>query len=362
MIGSEFAGNLSKNLGSTLGTLDNILQGQLSQLKDLAIQKARATAEGAISDKVKQTTGVDVSGALSGIDPNNLASSAQSAGQSLAMSQGMTLASDLKNKSLQAKKTIEICKKIKRILNTIQGPIGKLSAIVSKITEIIIAANIVLKILIQLLKRIENIPIKPIVPPLPVPAAPGATPPGIPTIYPSVGTMSKLNKLAEKTRKFIEKITGILDSLSKVLTKVAGFLKLAVGLLYIIKPLLNSICPDSLTGSATSSTTSTSFEGSQNTQSASNLDPIDSLINQLNNIVPKDVLETENSYKGYTFEVIEDLTQKSASGKVNKRYAIAKNEQGIEVFRSESSFATNKQILISELKFKIDNYLSTSSV
>lgn len=56
-------------------------------------------------------------------------------------------------------------------------------------------------------------------------------------------------------------------------------------------------------------------------------------------------------YKGFTFEIKDDITQ---SFKYPKRYAIARNVQGIQVLRSESSFASNPEILIEELKFVID--------
>ena len=56
-------------------------------------------------------------------------------------------------------------------------------------------------------------------------------------------------------------------------------------------------------------------------------------------------------YKGFTFEIKEDTTQ---NFNYPKRYAIARNIQGVQMLRSESSFASNPQILIEELKFAID--------
>lgn len=367
MIGSEFAGTLSKNLGSSIGKLDATLQSQLSQLKDLAVQKSRAQAEAAISKQVQKSTGVDVSGALSSIDPNNLASSAQSAGTSLAIqqaqSQGEKALNDLKNKAPQMKKIVELCKKIKRVLNSIQGPIEKIAALIAKITLIITLAKNILKLLSALLKLLKANPTLPIAPPLPVPIAPGATVPGIPMIYPTQGAITTTNQVASKIQKYIDKIADILDSLSKVLTIVTASILAAVGILRLIKPLLNSICPDSLTDSLSSSTDQPQVSTSAlSITSLSTSVDIDKLIQKLTSTIPSDLVETENSYKGYTFEVIEDKTQTSANGKVNKRYAIAKNSSGIEVFRSQSSFATDKQILIAELKFKIDNDLINSSV
>ena len=56
-------------------------------------------------------------------------------------------------------------------------------------------------------------------------------------------------------------------------------------------------------------------------------------------------------YKGFTFEIKTDTSQ---NFQYPKRYAIARNVQGIQVLRSESSFASNPEILIEELKFVID--------
>jgi hypothetical protein len=56
-------------------------------------------------------------------------------------------------------------------------------------------------------------------------------------------------------------------------------------------------------------------------------------------------------YKGFTFEIKNDTSQ---NFQYPKRYAIARNVQGIQVLRSESSFASNPSILIEELKFIID--------
>lgn len=56
-------------------------------------------------------------------------------------------------------------------------------------------------------------------------------------------------------------------------------------------------------------------------------------------------------YKGFTFEIKNDTSQ---NFQYPKRYAIARNVQGIQVLRSESSFASNPSVLIEELKFAID--------
>ena len=59
----------------------------------------------------------------------------------------------------------------------------------------------------------------------------------------------------------------------------------------------------------------------------------------------------ENSYKGFTFNIkLENLE----NPQYPRRYAVAINEYGLIVLRSESSFTANPQTLIDQLKFIID--------
>jgi hypothetical protein len=59
-----------------------------------------------------------------------------------------------------------------------------------------------------------------------------------------------------------------------------------------------------------------------------------------------------NTYKGFTLGVKIDETNTS---KYIKRYAVAQNKQGISVLRTDSSFASDPAVLISQLKFIIDS-------
>lgn len=74
----------------------------------------------------------------------------------------------------------------------------------------------------------------------------------------------------------------------------------------------------------------------------------DSLIQTANNQTQADT--NDGSYKGFTFQ-IEEIP---FSPTVNRRKAIALNQQGIPVLESELSFTTNNQTLINELKLVID--------
>ena len=59
-----------------------------------------------------------------------------------------------------------------------------------------------------------------------------------------------------------------------------------------------------------------------------------------------------NTYKGFTLGV--KIDEKNES-KYIRRYAVAQNKQGIDVLRTESSFASDPTVLISQLKFIIDS-------
>jgi hypothetical protein len=59
-----------------------------------------------------------------------------------------------------------------------------------------------------------------------------------------------------------------------------------------------------------------------------------------------------NTYKGFTYEVVLDLSNNSP---YPKRYAQALNKQNVPVLRTESSFASDAKVLVDQLKFIIDS-------
>ena len=82
--------------------------------------------------------------------------------------------------------------------------------------------------------------------------------------------------------------------------------------------------------------------------------PMEELNDELNKLSSQVTKETElndNSYKGFTFEIKEDPTNVNS---YTKRFAQALNAQKVPVLKSESSFASNPQVLIDQLKFVID--------
>ena len=84
------------------------------------------------------------------------------------------------------------------------------------------------------------------------------------------------------------------------------------------------------------------------------LQAVEDLYNRLN---LKDVEAPEGGivpYRDYFLEVTEDPTD---FGLAPRRFAIAKDEEGVIVLRGPSSFSSSTDILIQELKFRIDTQL-----
>jgi hypothetical protein len=69
------------------------------------------------------------------------------------------------------------------------------------------------------------------------------------------------------------------------------------------------------------------------------------------------VLELEQSkyyYKGYKLEIIQDLNSPKVAP---RRFAIAKDKRGIIVLKGQPSFSSSTDVLLDEIKFRIDNQL-----
>jgi hypothetical protein len=62
--------------------------------------------------------------------------------------------------------------------------------------------------------------------------------------------------------------------------------------------------------------------------------------------------DNTNTYKGFTLGV--KIDEKNES-KYIRRYAVAQNKQGVDLLRTDSSFASDPAVLISQLKFIIDS-------
>ena len=82
------------------------------------------------------------------------------------------------------------------------------------------------------------------------------------------------------------------------------------------------------------------------------LEQLNNEINALSNTTVAATQSENNTYKGFTLEV--KINEKNQS-KFIQRFAQASNKQGVPVLKTESSFASDPSVLISQLKFIIDS-------
>ena len=82
------------------------------------------------------------------------------------------------------------------------------------------------------------------------------------------------------------------------------------------------------------------------------LEQLNNEINTLSNATVTATQSENNTYKGFTLEV--KINEKNTS-KFISRYAQAVTPQGVPVLKTESSFASDPTVLISQLKFIIDS-------
>lgn len=83
--------------------------------------------------------------------------------------------------------------------------------------------------------------------------------------------------------------------------------------------------------------------------SSSLLTPIDEYVNDINTQYTE--AEANNVYQGFTLEIVEE----PFSPTVNRRKAVAKNNQGIILLSTPLSFTTDNQTLIDQIKLVIDS-------
>jgi hypothetical protein len=76
------------------------------------------------------------------------------------------------------------------------------------------------------------------------------------------------------------------------------------------------------------------------------------LVNQSTGISNSAVIANDNTYKGFKLELQLDEANQS---KYPRRFAQALNKQGVPVLKTESSFASDPQVLLDQLKFIIDS-------
>ena len=75
-------------------------------------------------------------------------------------------------------------------------------------------------------------------------------------------------------------------------------------------------------------------------------------VNESTGVSNSEVIADDNTYKGFTLEIKLDETN---SNKYPRRFAQALTKTGIPVLKTDSSFASDPQVLLDQLKFIIDS-------
>jgi hypothetical protein len=226
------------------------------------------------------------------------------------------------------------CQDVSKMIPLLKLPVATINQILEQIKTLIKTIKGILTLLKQLLKATNAIPSVPITPPLPVPAVPMVIPP-LPSIYPTIGNLMKIVDIKSFATKQIELLESILNGLNSFIDTISNLLKKILDKLSMLSSQVNSC------------------QNKHNIDSTSTNKDLSEVMDGVENAIPKNLVNDNNSYKGFTFKIVEDAN-KFTSKNVNRRYAIALNSSGIETLKGTPSFATSAQILINELKFIID--------
>jgi hypothetical protein len=207
---------------------------------------------------------------------------------------------------------------LQRLIDTRNNIVGQLNSIGTKLNTLnfsIGGLQDVTNTLKSLLSTVETAKLVTSAAAKLVPAIPGAVP----------ALLSDLETIDDKVLPLLEKNSGSINATAVPVAVVTSIINKIVNALGQLDSLILLCSPNST------------------------LDTISDTITQTaNNQNQADV--NDGSYKGFTFQ-IEEVP---FSPTVNRRKAIALNQQGIPVLESELSFTTNNQTLINELKLVID--------
>jgi len=172
---------------------------------------------------------------------------------------------------------------------------------------------------------------------IPIPSTVGLPPPVGGVIFSiPVGTINKLNDILQTVGRILSDLSGDVDSIYKILAKVDGKLDEIKGRLDSIDlPLLNCVLelPE---------------------------DQRKELIDLINNLPGQDQLDngqfTYTSKAGIEYDITIE-TDPDSPAVAPLRFAVAKDPDGKVIARGTKSFSSSTQVLIDEIKFRIENQL-----
>lgn len=163
---------------------------------------------------------------------------------------------------------------------------------------------------------------------IPYPAT-GIPPLGLPPL--TIGVIETIGATADQLQTRLNTSRVVLNDLNITAASFGSLLGSSLNLLNVLDILIQQCVED------------------QNISFVEINDEINSLNSQSQNI---EQTQQNLIYKGFKLELQLD---KSNSSKYPRRFAQALNKQGVPVLKTESSFASNPQVLIDQLKFIIDS-------
>lgn len=168
---------------------------------------------------------------------------------------------------------------------------------------------------------------------IPYPAT-GIPPIGLPPL--TTGIIEITGATADRLTEGLKKARVSVNVLTITLASLGVFLGVILNLLNTLDQLIQQCSEDQ----------NLPFEAVNN--------ELNLFVNQSTGISNSTTIATvqDNTYKGFTLELKLDETNTT---QYKKRYAQALSKQGVPVLRTESSFASDPQVLIDQLKFIIDS-------
>jgi hypothetical protein len=159
---------------------------------------------------------------------------------------------------------------------------------------------------------------------------------GVPPLLPplTAGSIEKIGSGKDKLKELLKQ--------AKIVVNILTLSAAAFGaILGILLRLLNSL--DSLI-QICSESQNVPFETINN--------ELNLLVNTSTGVSNSEVIGDDNTYKGFTLEIKLDEANTS---KYPKRFAQALTKQGVPVLKTDSSFASDPQVLLDQIKFIIDS-------
>ena len=227
----------------------------------------------------------------------------------------------------QIEKIIKIKNNLLKNINALERRVQKLNSVANKLDATINAA----KVIIAFIKAIPT--------PTVLTFIPGQT--GGPVIGVPFSTLTKLSDKLILINKLLDALEADKAGIIGIISGVQATLQSLKGRLVAIDLAIQKCSQDSgelaQIVSAAQPPQNTGSEGAPKTTVGS-----------------ATVDDSQYQYKGYKLEIVKDPNSPTIAP---RRYAIAKDKSGVIVLYGPSSFSSDTQVLLDEIKFRIDNQL-----